>query len=140
MAIPALKIELEEPVEERVGKLEVHVEHIRVDVSETKTEIRRLNDKVDGMDQKLSAKIDAVHQLLTSKIDAADQKLSGKIDAVHQLLTGRIDEGKDSLASLALTFEKAFAELKVGRALDRVWWLLMCGTLLGVMARGFKWI
>jgi hypothetical protein len=36
--------------------------------------------------------------------------------------------------------EKLFAELKIGRALDRVWWLLMCGTLLGVMARGFKWI
>jgi chromosome segregation ATPase len=96
MAIPALKLELEEPVEDRVGKLEAHVEHIRADVSESKIEIRRLNDKVD--------------------------------------------EVKDSLAKFALSVEKSFAELKIGRALDRVWWLLICGTLLGVMARGFKWI
>ena len=85
MAIPALKIELEGPVVDRVGKLEAHVEHIRVDVADTKIEIRRLNDKIDAVLQQLS-------------------------------------------------------ELKIGRALDRVWWLLMCGTLLGVMARGFKWL
>jgi hypothetical protein len=118
MAIPVLKFELEEPVEDRIGKLEAHVEHIRADVADTKIEVRRLNDKVDGLGQKMSDKTDAV-----------DQRLSAKID-----------EGKDALASLALRMEKLFAELKIGRALDRVWWLLMCGTLLGVMARGFKWI
>jgi hypothetical protein len=97
MAIPALKFELEEPpVEDRIGKLEAHVEHIRTDVADTKIDVRRLNDKIDDVNQTLSAKIDAVHQQLS--------------------------------------------ELKIGRALDRVWWLLMCGTLLGVMARGFKWI
>jgi chromosome segregation ATPase len=96
MAKPALKFELEEPVEDRIGKLEAHVEHIRTDVADTKIDVRRLNDKIDDVNQTLSAKIDAVLQQLS--------------------------------------------ELKIGRALDRVWWLLMCGTLLGVMARGFKWI
>jgi hypothetical protein len=129
MAKPALKFELEEPVEDRIGKLEAHVEHIQADVADTKIELRRLNDKVDDVNQTLSAKIDGVNQTLSAKIDAVDQRLSGKID-----------EGKDALASLALRMEKLFAELKIGRALDRVWWLLMCGTLLGVMARGFKWI
>jgi len=28
----------------------------------------------------------------------------------------------------------------VGRMLDKVWWLLISAALLGVMARGFKWI
>jgi hypothetical protein len=31
MAIPALKFESEEPVEDRIGKLEVHVEYIHED-------------------------------------------------------------------------------------------------------------
>src|SRR3982074_3591717 len=123
MALPALKFESEEPVEDRIGKLEVHVEHIQADVADTKIEIRRLNDKVDGLNQTLSAKIDGATQTSSAKTDAVDQRLSGKID-----------EGKDALANLALRMEKLFAELKVGRALDRVWWLLMCGTLLGVMA------
>jgi hypothetical protein len=129
MAIPALKVELENPVEDRIGKLEAHVEHIRADVADTKIEVRRLNDKVDGLGQSMSAKTDGVNQTLSGKIDAVDRRLSAKID-----------EGKDALANLALRMEKLFAELKIGRALDRVWWLLMCGALLGVMARGFKWI
>jgi phage shock protein A len=107
MAMPALLLESEDPVEERVARLEVNVEHIRSDISDMKVDIRRLGDKIDNVDQKLSAKIDSV-----------DQKLSTKIDSVVQ----------------------SIAELRIGRALDRVWWLLMSGALLGIMARAFKWI
>ncbi|MDB6091622.1 MAG: hypothetical protein JWN85_4406, partial [Gammaproteobacteria bacterium] len=74
------------------------------------------------------------------KIDAVDQKLTGKIETVDQRLSGKIDAVKDSVTSLALTVEKAFATLRIGRAVDRVWWLLMSGALLGIMARAFKWI
>jgi predicted nucleic acid-binding Zn-ribbon protein len=80
------------PLEERVARLEANVEHIQKDVSDIKIDIRRLGDKIDSVDQKLSAKIDSV-----------DHSLSAKIDSVIQ----------------------AIAELKIGRALDRVWWLLM---------------
>jgi uncharacterized coiled-coil protein SlyX len=40
---------------------------------------------------------------------------------------------KDSVASLAVKIEKY-------RGVDRAWWLLIAGTILGVMARGFQWI
>jgi uncharacterized protein YoxC len=96
MARPALKFQLEDPMEERVAKLEANVEHIRSDVSDIKTDVRRLNDKIDGVNKDLSGKIDTV---------------------IH-----------------------AIADLKIGRALDRVWWLLMSAALLGIMARAFKWI
>jgi hypothetical protein len=33
-----------------------------------------------------------------------------------------------------------FAQLMKSRMTDKVWWLLIAATLLGVMARGFKWI
>jgi len=36
--------------------------------------------------------------------------------------------------------EKPFSALHAARAFDRVWWLLMSGALLGVMARAFKWL
>ena len=48
-------------------------------------------------------------------------------------LDGKVDGVKDAVAKLALTMEKY-------RSVDRVWWLVIAGTLLGVMARGFKWI
>jgi uncharacterized protein YoxC len=94
-------------MEERVAKLEANVEHIRSDVSDIKTDVRRLNDKIDGVNKDLAGKVDGVNK-----------DLSGKIDTVIQ----------------------AIADLKIGRALDRVWWLLMSGALLGIMARAFKWI
>lgn len=151
MAMPALMFELETPVEERVARLEANVEHILSDISDIKIDVRRLGDKletvdrnlttkIDAVDRKLTDKVDAVDHKLTAKIDAVDQKLTDKIDTADQRLSGRIDGLKDSVTSLALTMEKSFAALKVGRALDKVWWLLMSGALLGVMARGFKWI
>jgi predicted nucleic acid-binding Zn-ribbon protein len=107
MAMPALMLELEPLVEERVARLEANVEHMRSDISDIKLDIRRLNDK----------------------IDSADHKLTDKIDGV-----------KDSVTNLTLNVEKSFAALNVARAVDRVWWLLMSGALLGIMARAFKWI
>ncbi|HWM69682.1 MAG TPA: hypothetical protein VNO35_24100 [Steroidobacteraceae bacterium] len=101
-----------------------------------KIDIRRLGEKIDAVDQKLTAKIDAVDQKLSAKIDAVDQKLSGRIDSV-----------KDAVTELAINMEKQFANveksfgvLHTARAFDRVWWLLMSAALLGLMARAFKWI
>jgi SMC interacting uncharacterized protein involved in chromosome segregation len=107
MAMPALKFELETPLEERVARLEANVEHIQKDVSDLKIDVRRLYDKIDTVDHKLSSKIDSL---------------------------------KDTVSALAINMEKSFASLHAARAFDRVWWLLMSGALLGVMARAFKWI
>jgi phage host-nuclease inhibitor protein Gam len=151
MALPALKLEAENPVEERVARLEVNVEHILLDVGDIKIDIRRLNDKgdtveqrltdkIDAVDKRLSDKIDAVDKKLSDKIDAVDKKLSDKIDAVDQKLTGKFDSLKDTVAALTLRVETGFADMKASRAMDRVWWLLMCAAMLGVMAHGFKWL
>jgi hypothetical protein len=69
-----------------------------------------------------------------------DEKLTAKFEALDLRLSGKTDALKDSLASLALTCEKSFAALRIGHALDRVWWLLMSAALLGIMARAFQWI
>ena len=147
MAMPALKFETETPVEERVARLEANVDHIQKDVAETRIDIRRLNDKIDNVDQKLSAKTDGVDQRLSAKIDGVDQRLSAKIDNVEQKLSAKIDGVKDLVTALAINMEKSLANveksiaaLHSARAFDRVWWLLMSGALLGVMARAFKWI
>jgi hypothetical protein len=61
-----------------------------------------------------------------------------KIDV--RRLNDKIDSLKDTVSALAINMEKSFASLHAARAFDRVWWLLMSGALLGVMARAFKWI
>lgn len=100
MAMPARKLEWEVALEDRLGKLEAHVEHIRTDISDLKVDVRRLNDKVDAVDKRLNAKIDTLRE----------------------------------------SIEKQLSKLNVGRAHDRIWFLLIGATILGVMAHGFKWI
>jgi len=111
MALPALKFEPEDPVEERLARVETKVENIQSDITGMKTDIRRLDNK----------------------IDALDQKLTGKIEEVDKRLGGKMDSGFDALKA-------AIADLRIGRANDRVWWLMIAAALLGVMAHGFKWI
>jgi hypothetical protein len=77
------------------------------------------------------------------KIDSVDQKLSAKVESVKDLVTTLAINMEKSFANVEKQFtnvEKSFAALHAARAFDRVWWLLMSGALLGVMARAFKWI
>src|SRR6185437_12678941 len=141
----------EEAMEERVARLEIHVEHIRTDVADIKVDIRRLDAKIDGVEQRLSAKIDGVEQRLSAKIDGVDQRLSAKIDSLDVKLCGKMDSGDSKLDGKIDGLEQrmlakfdvvmqALTDLKVGRAFDRVWFLLMSAALLGIMGRAFKWI
>jgi len=107
MALPAMKFEQEDPVEERIARLETNVENIQSDITEMKGDIRKLGDKIDDV----------------------DKRLGGRIDEVDKRLTGML-----------LGLERSFADLKVGRANDRVWWLVIAAGILSVMAHGFKWI
>jgi chromosome segregation ATPase len=140
MAMPALLLESEDPLEERIARLEANVDYIRSDISDMKIDIRRLGDKIDNIDHSLSARIDNGDQSLYAKIDSVDQKLSAKIDSVDQRLSTKIDNMDQKLSTKMDSLVEALAELRIGRALDRVWWLLMSGALLGIMARAFKWI
>jgi chromosome segregation ATPase len=108
-------------VEDRLGKIEAHIDHMRSDISDLKVDVRRLNDKIDGLDTRLNGKIDGL-----------DQKLSGRIDEVDKRLTGKIDSLKD-------TMEKEFRKLDRERLYDRVWFLMIAAAILSVMAHGFKW-
>ena len=114
MAMPAVKYEPEDPLEDRVARLEVNVEHIQKDVSEIKVDVRRLNDK----------------------IDAVDQRLTGKIDSVKDALATLAINMEKGFAAV----EKSLGELRTARGFDRVWYLLMAAGMLSVVARAFKWI
>jgi hypothetical protein len=75
------------------------------------------------------------------KIDI--RRLDDKIDGVKDAVTALAINMEKSFANVEKQFtnvEKSIAALHAARAFDRVWWLLMSGALLGVMARAFKWL
>src|SRR3954467_2989577 len=117
MAMPAVKFEPEDPLEDRVARLEVNVEHIQKDVSEIKAGIRRL-----------------------TKIDVVDQKLTAKIEAVDRRSTGTIDSLKDPLTTVLINIDKQFGMLRRAQAFDRVWFIVMTGGMFAIMAREYNWI
>ena len=57
-----------------------------------RSDINRLNDKVDAMNARLSGRIDAMNELLSGRIEELNQRLSGRIDAVIE------SHHKDNLA------------------------------------------
>ena len=90
--------------------------------------VSKMETPVEERVARLEANVDHMRSDVADiKIDL--RRLNDKVEALDH-----------AVASLALTMEKGFAELRTGRALDRVWWLLMSAALLGVIARAVKWI
>ena len=85
--------DMDEQIEVRIVRLESDVGHIQRDVADIKVELRRTNDKIDAMDEKLTAKIDGLEE---------------KFNAMKVWAMGM--------------------------------YFALAGSLLLVMAKGFKWI
>lgn len=63
-------------MEARIARLEATVGHIQSDVSEIKTDVRRLGDKIDDANRSLNDKIDDVNRSLGCKIDSVKDSLA----------------------------------------------------------------
>jgi len=72
----------------------------------------------------------------TEHIQSDVKELRQDVKDIRQDLKG-LNEKLDALQKEIL---KSFESMRIGRVLDRVWTLLAMGALLGVIARGFKWI
>lgn len=59
-----------------------------------------LLQRIDRLDEKLTARIDAVDARLMGRIDAVEAKLTARIDAVDAKLTARVDEVRRDLDGL----------------------------------------
>ncbi len=85
-----------------------------------------------------------------ARLEANVEHIQSDVSEIRQdvrRLDAKIDGVKDSVAALNERMHESFRKvdaslekLRIGQALDKVWWLLIAGAILGVMARGFKWI
>jgi hypothetical protein len=95
-----MAVELEDRVEDRLGKLESDIGHLQTDITEIKADLR----------------------LVRSETHARFEKV-----------TDRLDRLADSTARLEERVTR-------GDLQTRIWMLVLVGTILAVMAHGFKWI
>lgn len=101
----------------RVAKLETNVQHIREDVSDIKVELRATNQRIDALSEKMDKRFDAANEEVNKRFDKQDV---------------RIDRIEEKLSGIQLRLESW-----------KVWALglyaAQSGTLLWIMAKGFKW-
>jgi peptidoglycan hydrolase CwlO-like protein len=71
-----------------------------------------------------------------ARLEATTEHIQSDVQTLRQ----EMKELNSKLDSKFEQIQKAFESMRIGRVLDRVWILLSMGAMLGVMARGFKWI
>jgi hypothetical protein len=118
MAACAREIEAEMSMEERLARLEERTGYLQADVTDIKSRLERMEARFDAKFQHLTAEIRAGFDGVNKRFESYDTKLTAWRDEMTVALN----------------------KIHVGRALDKVWALLAMAALLGVMARGFKWI
>lgn len=110
-------VNVNDQLEVRVARIESDVQHIKEVTTDLRMELRRTNDKIDALDVKVDGKFSAV--------DGKFGALEGKVDGKFSALEAKLDGLKDKLHSVT------------------VWALLLyialAGSLLTVLAKGFKW-
>jgi len=105
----------EQHLEARVARIESDVQHIKEVTTDLRVELRRTNDKIDSLDKKFDGKLDTLDKKFEGKFDALDKKFEGKFDGLANKL--------NSVTVWALLL-----------------YIALAGTLLTVLAKGFKWI
>jgi predicted RNase H-like nuclease (RuvC/YqgF family) len=101
--------------EARLKRLESDVAHIRVDISDLKTDGRQIRSEFGSLNARVAALQDEMH--------VSDGKLRDEIRTSHDTLRLEMRTSNDAL-----------------RLEMHTWMLSVAGTLLAVMAQGFKWL
>jgi hypothetical protein len=140
MALPALKIEYEVSMEERVARLEVNIEHIRSDISEMKEMDQRLMSKIDGVKDSVAALALSTEKSFTALALSMENSFASLALSTEKSFASLTLSTEKSFASLALSTERSFGKLNFYRMVDRLWWVGISAGLLSVVAKAFGWI
>jgi septal ring factor EnvC (AmiA/AmiB activator) len=109
---------MDEPTQVQIARLASDVKHIEAVVSDTRIDVRRIDERLKSIDER-------VHQL-DSRVYQVEQRLTEKI------------------ASLRAEMNEKFVALQSELHSAKVWalglYIAQGGGLLLVMAKGFKWI
>ena len=94
-------------LEDRVTILETRLDAVlptvatKADIAEIKTDMARLEGKVDAMEARLEGKMDAMNERQEGRIDRLEEKMDAKMDALGNRLI--IQFGGIAVAVAALT-------------------------------------
>ncbi|MCA2659356.1 MAG: hypothetical protein IM496_12850 [Microcystis sp. M049S2] len=65
-------------INQKLDNLQKDVTDIKIELSEVKGEIKRLEGKIDGVEKRLEEKIDGIEKRLEGKIDGVEKRLENQ--------------------------------------------------------------
>jgi chromosome segregation ATPase len=130
----------EHEVDERIVRLESNVAHMRSDTSDIKIDIRELRAESranrEGLDG-IRVEIEKLRDELHTGLAAVRAELYKGLAELRAEMHGGLAEVRAEMHSA----DERLHRLIIRTSLyDRIWMLSLTGTMLAVMAHGFKWI
>jgi predicted nuclease with TOPRIM domain len=120
----------------QVAELRADVRHVQSDTTDLKAELRATNQRLDALSQKTDERFDRLEQKFEERFDKIDQRFE-KTDA-------RVDERFQKVDDRFERLEHKFDQLKKSLASAKIWalglYIALSGSLLYVLAHGFKWL
>ena len=88
---------------------------IKTDLATVKVDIKRLDEKVDGVGERLNEKIDGVDRRLNERMDGLDGKIASVKEDVHNLRADLHNLRGEFRLAIDIHERLAFLEAKIGR-------------------------
>lgn len=133
-------VEVDEIIQAQIARLTSDVQHIQTDVADIKGGLRRVEDRLDATNGRIDGVNSNIYRLeekLTDKMESIRSEQSAKTEAVRGDLSGAIERFRTEFNEKVEALRGEISSMKV--------WALglyfaLAGSLLFVMAKGFKWL
>jgi chromosome segregation ATPase len=139
--------DMDEQIHAQIARLESDVQHIHIVVSDIKVDLRRTNDKIDATNSRVDVLRDKLEQgfrEVNARMDGVQERLTGKIEGVREDLTQKIEGVREELTQKIEGVREDLTSVRHDIASMKVWamglYFALAGSLLFVMAKGFKWL
>jgi archaellum component FlaC len=118
---------------------------VREDLTQKIEGVRgELTQKIESVREDLTQKIEGVRGELTQRIESVREDLTQKIEGVRVDLTQRIEGVREDLTQKIEGVREDLTSVRHDIASMKVWamglYFALAGSLLFVMAKGFKWL
>jgi predicted nuclease with TOPRIM domain len=120
----------------QVAELRADVRHVQSDTTDIKAELRATNQRLDSLSQKTDERFERLEQKFDERFEKSDARVDERFDKID----GRFQKVDDRFERL----EHKFEQLKESLASAKIWalglYIALAGSLLYVLAHGFKWL
>ena len=131
----------------QVAELRADVRHIQSDVTDIKADLRITNQRLDSFRKEpgdWSDKLDQKLESFRKEAGGRSDKLDQKLDSFRKEAGDRSDKLDQKFDQKFDLLKKDIGEVKDSLASAKVWalglYIALTGSLLYVLARGFKWL